>query len=724
MVFQSLFQKAKAVRQQEDRKKDHVDVSASMPPPALGGPGSNKMKKNSKDSTTEKGKPSLKNRYHDDKYGESEREHSSKSRKRKLTSSSPGEASKTKLPGRHKQFRKANTPVASEALALSQELKLLARQKRLDEAFHLYHDVKHQNILDQHHACIMLDCYARSSYDDTATAEQRIKDILFASGKVKEHELSIETQTARLKCYVHSGMMHHARYCFRNMIRSGKANVRSLNTYLRGCLWSATTVDKRGEKAGGVVAGEEAWHAFLKKFGEKSLDVSSFEYSVTLLSQALELDAAEGRIEDYLIQMDIRQKGKASFVGGTQSSLETLAVMYHSLTRAYSMKGEKDNVWKTGQLGLNACKLSMKLLEDNSNTKDHDKSRGTGGGKRAWKHKGSDQESEERREESNKAYRRHRLSEIESDLADFIKNRENLAVSSALKHCLEKKLFYISGGAKSWSHSSKCYFDGNPNIYSFGLRKIMNNSNPNVSRTSGSINSQFERQSECLDIEIGSGFGEWIVNQAKKHTDRNHIAVETRADRVYQIFSRSFLAKPSLENLLVVGSDARSFLSGKVEDGTVSTIFVNHPEPPTQTYGNSPKEIEDIITGKSEPSHILNSETISVAVDCLKPGGRLVILTDNRHYASLLMATAFKLSRTSGCGFHSAEPKNLRNSNLRVEDTFRSSVYLFEGQPDEAIGHATSTGANGASYFDRLWRSGASSYAHRSKRYILVLIKD
>ena len=58
----------------------------------------------------------------------------------------------------------------------------------------------------------------------------------------------------------------------------------------------------------------------------------------------------------------------------------------------------------------------------------------------------------------------------------------------------------------------------------------------------------------------------------------------------------------------------------------------------------------------------------------------------------------------------------------------KATISLYEGQPDKNIGYPDVNNAlkslKGASYFDRLWRSGGGTHADKSKRFIIVAARD
>jgi hypothetical protein len=177
-----------------------------------------------------------------------------------------------------------------------------------------------------------------------------------------------------------------------------------------------------------------------------------------------------------------------------------------------------------------------------------------------------------------------------------------------------------------------------------------------------------------------------------------------------------------------VGSECGSFLRYRVRHGTVSTIFVNHPEPPTQTFGSNNSILLGIAQGGSEPAHMLNSETLMSASKCLntESRGKLIIVTDNRWYARLVCATLVKVMNMCEGTIRTS---NFRNQpGVRHIETFgkaRDCVILYEGQPSQAMGHSTGKhDQTGSSYFDRLWRSGAGTHAERKARFIISIERE
>jgi hypothetical protein len=111
---------------------------------------------------------------------------------------------------------------------------------------------------------------------------------------------------------------------------------------------------------GGIISAERAWTAYysLHNSGDASavFDVSSYEYYITLMCQALQLDDAEAKIAEMKMAFGLSKNSEASTASDDQSVTETLAMVYLALGRAYAILGEGSNA-------VAACKQSLKFAE-------------------------------------------------------------------------------------------------------------------------------------------------------------------------------------------------------------------------------------------------------------------------------------------------------------------------------------------------------------------------
>ena len=136
--------------------------------------------------------------------------------------------------------------------------------------------------------------------------------------------------------------------------------MRTLNTLLRGCLWSAATTSKDDTVVGGVVTAEIAWAKYKSlDVGDESqpaFDVSSYEYSITLLCQALRVEDAITRISEMKLAFGVSEEEKGTVSSDDQSLTEGLAMAYCALARAYTILNKEEEA-------IGACKNSLEFAK-------------------------------------------------------------------------------------------------------------------------------------------------------------------------------------------------------------------------------------------------------------------------------------------------------------------------------------------------------------------------
>jgi hypothetical protein len=520
-------------------------------------------------------------------------------------------------------------------------------------------------------------------------------------------------------------------------------------------------------------------------------DCSSYEYYIAQLCYSLRVDEAKDKIDELKRIYKISFGGGDNFEAAAvePSVMESLAVSLMALARAMALLMLHDQATSTARSALNAAEIAKRLAQDGSAHRIVGSVGGKRSWKKG--NDGNGGEVAPRRSVSNSLFRSHRLSEVQSEASHLLNassRGQTYAQPGDLAFYLMTRLMYFSGGGTtelSTAHSP----DGDNRVqddpssircqlmtalwHSFGLREALKHlpslsdlvsgvplfRKQQLSRVQEEVGvtmsaavsddgfvdfQQVFRSQRCkeassdtktshkmerrpLDIELGSGFGDWIVDRAIENPSRDYVAVELRSDRVAQTFSKAFLngSTEPLKNLCCVGSECGSFLRQRVRHGTVSTIFVNHPEPPTQTFGSNNHILLGIAQGGSEPAHMLNSETLISASKCLdmESRGKLIIVTDNRWYARLICASLVKvmtLCKGTLCTSDLGSQPGIRH--IETFGKARDRVVLYEGHPSQAMGHSTGKHAKtGSSYFDRLWRSGAGTHAEQRTRFIISM---
>ena len=116
-------------------------------------------------------------------------------------------------------------------------------------------------------------------------------------------------------------------------------------------------------------------------------------------------------------------------------------------------------------------------------------------------------------------------------------------------------------------------------------------------------------------FEIGFGYGEHTVHQAKLNPQANIIACETYINGVLSIISK--IEKEKINNIKIFNGDARLLLE-KIPDHSIDKIFILFPDP-------WPKK-------KQNKRRIINGEFIDLVRKKLKIGGILFFASDIINY--------------------------------------------------------------------------------------------
>lgn len=119
-----------------------------------------------------------------------------------------------------------------------------------------------------------------------------------------------------------------------------------------------------------------------------------------------------------------------------------------------------------------------------------------------------------------------------------------------------------------------------------------------------------------LYIEIGSGKGTFLVNQAKFQPEVNFIGIEW-ASRYYR-FAVDRIGRWNLTNVRIIRTDAAFFVAEYVPDASVDCFHIYFPDP-------WPKK-------RHHKRRFFNETNASQLVRCLKSGGQIRVATDYEEY--------------------------------------------------------------------------------------------
>ena len=650
--------------------------------------------------------------------------------------------------------KKTEKPDYDELRRLNSSIALHAKRKELSEAMSVFNDVVSKGWANTHTYAGAINCSVRCGDLDKARG-------LFDTMRTKKGlKADVVHYTTMMKGYCEVGDMSNAAQLLEDMkIRRVEANVRTMNTFLRGCVQTGDI-----EKA-------EILLAVMTKDFKVQPDVSSWEYLITLLSQGLRTDK--------VLPILGRLKGDADMVGGLSS-------MYINLARSSAILGD----WKVSRRAIGQAKEAIKAEEESQQQSEADASAEEGatappsssgkalGGKRAWK--GGDGGVDDARAQSLALFREHKVAEQRQDL-DLVeryverRHQEQLANRSSAAEgkgeggmedvtlSFFQRVLSFAQGEEGGAGGTAAGSLAEAVLRRFGLDAYIAkccpggaappapspskaNHAPLTDKESKAGKKGFKKKKKeekvaesssvpiavswskrvtdhyarCLDsdgnidfdylfgessagaplkLEICSGAGEWAVAQAEHDASSRYITLELRHDRVYSTFYRSVCAET--KNLCVIGGDAVSVLGTRIAGGSLQNIFINHPEPPQQSNQGS----------QSQGRHLLTTDFLNAAASKLRVDGMLTIVTDNAWYARFLMR------QLAGA----PHPRALINvdvttsSGSTLKETENEGGYsVYVGKPDASCGYTK----DASSYFDRLWKRG-----NLVDRYVLVLRK-
>jgi tRNA (guanine-N7-)-methyltransferase len=120
-------------------------------------------------------------------------------------------------------------------------------------------------------------------------------------------------------------------------------------------------------------------------------------------------------------------------------------------------------------------------------------------------------------------------------------------------------------------------------------------------------------------VDVGCGDGRWVLSEAAAHPEREYVGIELLEPLVTKAAAKA----PS--NAQFVPGDAVAWLRRRAA-GSIDEVHVYHPQP----YYD-PAEVA---------FGVGTSGFFESAWRALKPGGRLVLQTDNRRYGKYLLEAA------------------------------------------------------------------------------------
>ncbi len=123
-----------------------------------------------------------------------------------------------------------------------------------------------------------------------------------------------------------------------------------------------------------------------------------------------------------------------------------------------------------------------------------------------------------------------------------------------------------------------------------------------------------------VHLEVGSGKGTFLVNQAQLHPQINYLGIEW-ANKYYR-YSVDRIRRWQLTNVRILRTDARQFIKQYLADVSVAAFHVYFPDP-------WPKK-------RHQKRRFFTPENLLEVARCLIPGGQLRTATDFAEYFEIM----------------------------------------------------------------------------------------
>lgn len=133
-----------------------------------------------------------------------------------------------------------------------------------------------------------------------------------------------------------------------------------------------------------------------------------------------------------------------------------------------------------------------------------------------------------------------------------------------------------------------------------------------------SMGSWFERPEQPLHLEIGSGKGTFLVQEAPGAPGVNFVGIEY--EREFFAFAADRIRRSGLRNVRMLCLDASTFVAWRVPSRSVSVLHLYFPDPWPKTRHHKRRMIQD--------------EFLRTCTRILVPGGELRVATDHGPYWS------------------------------------------------------------------------------------------
>ena len=130
------------------------------------------------------------------------------------------------------------------------------------------------------------------------------------------------------------------------------------------------------------------------------------------------------------------------------------------------------------------------------------------------------------------------------------------------------------------------------------------------------------RRNAPLHVEIGSGKGAFILNEARARPDCDFLGIEWA--KKYYLYTVDRIGRWNLQNVRIIRTDVASLIP-EFPDASVSAFHIYFPDP-------WPKK-------RHHKRRFINPQNTDQMIRCLRPGGLINVATDHPDYFDQIRRT-------------------------------------------------------------------------------------
>jgi len=174
-----------------------------------------------------------------------------------------------------------------------------------------------------------------------------------------------------------------------------------------------------------------------------------------------------------------------------------------------------------------------------------------------------------------------------------------------------------------------------------------------------------------LALEIGFGNGEFLVDQARRLPERNHVGLELSWSAASRLLQRLVVARTP--HVRAVLADAEVALQRLFATESLAEVFVNHPCP-------WPK-------ARHHARRLLHPGGLALLADRMRAGAKLTVVTDHAEYAAWLADALGSQHALGSChpGIEAPEPLDRRATKYQRKAMAQGvPIHYFEWRKESA----------------------------------------